>query len=756
MPYWKSIFRVFASFTLLLSMVGALAGPGLAGYLENDQLRVELVVYAPSGIQTGQTFWLGLKFNHKEHWHTYWKNPGDSGLATQLDWQLPKGLLALDTLWPTPQKIYVSNFTNYGYEGSALLVTPIRVGESYNASIQNLTKNPWLDIVLHANWLVCKNECIPQSADLGLQIPTKGSSAMEALLFESVLAQQPIPLSTDQQVLEIQGQTLVGKIKHLPKEALNRPYSFFPEIGEVIADPELDQTKKQPISPDISLFMHPMRETKPRQVPILLNVQTSKGIRNYVVNFRVQGIWPNTASQTGNDFSNPHTLETNQRSLAETLPLKQNFSFALAILGAFFGGLLLNLMPCVLPVLAIKALSLLTHTSDIKRHRKNAWGYTLGVVVCFLVLGLCTVLLKAILGHELGWGFQLQSPYAVAFLCVIFTLIALNLLDLLQVGVVVPNWLANLHSQDPLTEGIFSGILSVVVAAPCTAPFMGASLGWALSAPTWQGLGVFLFLGLGLSFPLLIISWTPSLARLLPKPGAWMNTLRHWLALPIFASIIWLLWVLMLQIGINLTLIFSASLLLIIGYAYWLSDRKSHLILVSALFGSLILCTGYLGFQLPLGQADRSINLPTTDLAKVIAEEKSSLGSAFLSPRQGSENNLTHTSLAWETWSPQAVQSALDKGQNVFIDFTAAWCITCQVNERTTLQNSDIKASLLAKNVRLFKADWTRPDDRIAKTLVSLGRSGIPVYVLQGPNKPQILLTELLSVSELKLALESF
>ncbi len=727
---FKSFFKCFSSIFgfILFAILGLIAlfplKPAWASsVVQTEQVRAELVSFAPNGIKAGQKFWLGLKLSHQPHWHTYWKNPGDSGLPTQLSWDLPKEISVEPELWPTPKKLYVTNLTNYGYEGDTLLVTPVQVSQTAHFLSSSL------EVKLHASWLVCKDECVPQEGDFRLSIPLKSSSAVDALIFESVIAQQPKAVSNTNQILEIKNSSLIGQIFNLPNIAQGKPVELFPELSEVIADPVSSQ-KSIKTSDLISLQMHPMRSTEPESLPIMMVVQTDEGPRSYEATFLIKGVWPSLKQALEEGAINDVALTPASNDL-----LKKSHSvettFLIALLGALVGGVILNLMPCVLPVLAIKVLTLVTHSHQVNKYRRNSLGYAGGIIFCFLCLSALAIGLKNV-GLELGWGFQLQSPFAIGCLCVLFTLIALNLIGLFEINLILPSRLISLHSEDPIWEGFFSGVLTVLVAAPCTAPFMGASLGWALIAPSWQGILIFVFLGIGMSFPIILISWIPSLAKLLPKPGQWMNTFRIFLAYPMLLTVIWLLWVFAQLVDLNQMTLLTIDLLTLSAAIYGATLSKTVKRFSLVFFVLIIIFTNWFWLTMDTGQA-MAIN----------SSPEFSQKSAQNSPR-----------LNWEPWSPETANETLRLGRPVFIDFTAAWCITCQVNEHTTLENKDIKSLLSSKNVRLLRADWTKPNPLITKTLAKLGRSGVPVYLLLSPTKPQIMLSEVLKFQELKDALD--
>jgi len=379
-------------------------------------------------------------------------------------------------------------------------------------------------------------------------------------------------------------------------------------------------------------------------------------------------------------------------------------------------------MPCVLPVLAIKVLSLTQHNHHKAERRAIGVVYALGVIASMLALALLVAGLRAS-GQQLGWGFQLQSPVVVSVLALVFTLIALNLFGVLNFQAHWSSGLAAQWVRHPLADAFLSGVLAVVVAAPCTAPFMGASVGIALTLPLWQGLLIFTALGLGLALPFTLLTWVPAWARWLPRPGMWMERLRQLFAFPMLATVVWLLWVLGQQTSIDGMAVMLTALLLVSAcvWALGLAGRAKWLGLGlwAGLLAVLLFSWGPLVWQ-----------EPTTE-----------------------RSTQTVSSAQWQSWSEDKVQTALKQGRPVFIDFTAAWCVTCQVNKQTTLRNPQVLQAFAEKNVLLLRADWTRRDPAITQALGRLGRSGVPVYVLQSPNQPAQVLSEVLSPDLMRQAL---
>lgn len=388
---------------------------------------------------------------------------------------------------------------------------------------------------------------------------------------------------------------------------------------------------------------------------------------------------------------------------------------------AFLGGAILNLMPCVFPVLSLKVLGFAQHGGERRRIVAGGFAYTAGVIASFLLLAALLLALRAS-GEQLGWGFQLQSPLFVAALAVLFTLIGFNLAGLFEFNNMLPDRLLNARARNPVLDDFLTGVLAVAVASPCTAPFMGAALGAALAQPAPQALSVFAALGAGMAAPYLAASLFPGLARLLPRPGPWMARFKTFMAFPMFATVVWLLWVLGLQAGPD-------AIAAVLG------------LVVAAAFGVWVL-------GIPArSSAGKSIGIGAAGLAVA--------GAAFWAwPAFQGAPATAPAAAGWQAWSPQALAQARQEGRPVFVDFTAAWCVTCQYNKRTTLADPGLMEDFRARKVVLLRADWTRRDETITQALKELGRSGVPVYALYRDGAGQAtLLSELPSVEEVRQAL---
>jgi len=715
--------------------------------VQTEQLRAELVAHAPQGVESGKPLWIGLLLTHQPHWHTYWKNPGDSGLPTTLQWTLPAGLSAGDIDWPTPQRIAVGSLANYGYEGAVLLPVPVAVSPDWAAG--RLTGD--LEIKLFASWLVCRETCIPQEGNFVLRIPALGSTAVHGSAFDAAHAASPQAFGGTLDA-SVSGDSMLLTAKGLPAAWHNQALQGFPETTNVLEAPatpqSTDTVSTQARAPAtgvqvwdqgvwsarVPLSTH--RDASPESLPMVL----AWGGQSLRAIAPVQGTWPAVAAratvspalQAALD-GNPNTgLGADGAAASGSLFGNSGWqAWLLALAAAVLGGLILNLMPCVLPVLAIKVLALTRH-SEYSRASQRAQGaaYALGVIVSFVALGGLLLGLRAT-GEQLGWGFHLQSPGVLAGLAALFTLLALNLAGVFEVGRVLPSRLAGLQARHPVVDSFLTGVLAVAVASPCTAPFMGASLGYAIGLPAVLALGVFAALGLGLALPFLVISWIPALQHWLPRPGAWMQTLRQFMAFPMLATVVWLVWVLGHLTGVDgaasLLLLLLALALLV--WSLGLTGRSRWLFATISI-ATVALFTGAIGRNV--------VQITPTTLSATDAADSSGGREAV-----------------WQAWAPGRVDTELAAGRAVFVDFTAAWCITCQYNKKTTLSHPDVVADMQSHRVVLLRADWTRRDPAISQALEQLGRSGVPVYALYQPGHAPVVFSEILSVQTLRAALAS-
>ena len=708
--------------------------------VRTDQVQAKLLAHAPQGVPIGQTpeaaaaqpVWVGLQITHAPEWHTYWKNAGDSGMPTELQWTLPPGVMAGDIAWPLPKKIPIGHLANYGYEGTVLLPVPLIITPEYKPGVLADA----LDVKLKATWLVCRKECIPQDGEFALKIPLRSSTALNGAAFDAALKSQPADVAGAHQVaLKDDGKRLAVRVAGLPADVRGQPLELFPESPGVVVTAATPAKPGEPVGArswsqhwdgDVwtaDVPVSPERADSPEKMALVLVA----GERGWRAEAPVAGAWPALALPAGVSPALEAALKANANAGANAPPpaaptAVPASTFVWALLGALIGGLVLNLMPCVFPVLAIKVLGFTQHADDRRAHRTSGLAYTAGVVLSFLALGALMLALRAA-GQQLGWGFQLQSPAVVAALTVLFTVIGLNLAGVFEFGSFLPSRLATLEARNPVANSFLTGMLAVAVASPCTAPFMGASLGLAVGLPALQALLIFAAIGLGMALPYLAASWWPAVARLLPKPGAWMDTFKKFMAFPMFGTAVWLLWVLGQQTGIDGAGALLA-LLVVLALVLWALGLTGRTRIVLASFS---IAAGAL-----LASAIGPNVIKMAEAATPVAETPGA---------------------RWQPWSAERVQTALGAGQPVFVDFTAAWCVTCQYNKKTTLASAEVLSAMDAAKVQTFRADWTRRDAAITAELQKLGRSGVPVYVLQAPGQAPVVFSEILSVTEVKDAL---
>jgi thiol:disulfide interchange protein/DsbC/DsbD-like thiol-disulfide interchange protein len=685
---------------LLLSLAVATSSSAASAALGSNvvttpQVRAELVAHAPEGIAAGKPMWLGLKLTHQPHWHTYWKNPGDSGLPTTLAWTLPAGVTAGEIDWPAPRRLPIGPLMNHGYEGTVVLPVPLSVPPQFNAAK--------LEVQLQADWLVCKEVCIPESGRFSLSLPSQASVATHAADFESALAarpQQPAGVAAKAEPTS-QGApagSLVVQVDGLPAAVQGSQAEVFSELAGVVDHAAPVQQRWQGSTYEARLALSPQRSESPALLPVVMVFGDGKTALR--VEAAVQGAWPAAVPAAADLQSSPEP----GLQAAAAAPA----SLGAALLLALLGGALLNLMPCVFPVLSLKVMGFAQHAGEHRKLWSGGLAYTAGVVLSFVALAGLLLALRAA-GEQLGWGFQLQSPGFVAALALLFTLIGLNLAGVFEFSTLLPSGLATLRARHPVVDSFLTGVLAVGVASPCTAPFMGVALGVAL--------------------PYLLVTTLPRVAGWLPRPGAWMVHFKVAMAFPMFATVVWLLWVLGQQTSLDAAAAWLGALV-VLAFVAWVFGNAG--------FGR----TGRLGWGAV------AVGLLAVALSWALPQLH---GRAVAAP-----SGASAAGERWQPWSPQKVAEATAQGRPVFVDFTAAWCVSCQFNKRTTLSNASLLADFEQRGVVLLRADWTARDATIAAELQRLGRSGVPVYALYAPgtNTPR-LLSEILSVDEVRSALAS-
>ena len=709
----------------LLCLLVALGAPLAAaaqtsgGVQRIERIAAELVPMS-RWAAPGSTTVVAVRQEIAPGWHTYWRNPGDSGGATTLDWTLPAGVEAGEIVWPLPERQRLQQLANYGYSGEVYLPVPIQVPAAARPGAT-------LPLRVEALFFVCSDEmCVPETLTLGLDLPVREGAAppdpAHGEAIGTVLAGAPAPAGLEARMrlengvltLTATGGPLVGRAPG--------PSYFFPFEGGVIdhAAPQTGAWGPR----GLTLALQAGAKTRSGLVgPVEGVLATSLGA------FEIRAEpGPDLAGARGSG-----DLAAAPEGAAPGPQPEGGGGFLQAALFAFLGGLILNLMPCVFPILAMKAASLGAAAHDPGRARRDGLAFLAGVLVTFLGLAGALLALRAG-GEAIGWGFQLQSPAVIAGLSLLMLAVAMNLSGVFHMGAGLQAAGAGPLARLPGAAGaFFTGLLAVVVAAPCTAPFMAFALGAALLMPWPMALAVFLMLGLGLGLPYVLVSLTPRLLARLPRPGPWMERLKGVLAFPMYGTAAWLVWVFARQSGAEaLGLLLLAAVLAAFGL--WLTG---------------------------LNQARRAEGgtavFSAVAAALALVSAVALAGAAAVMPSGTQATAATTSALPSQRWSPEAVEAARAEGRPVLVNFTADWCVTCKINERTALESPGVRRALEAAGAVYLVGDWTRRDDAITAELMRHGRSGVPLYLLYTPGEaePRVLpqlLTEGLVVEALEAA----
>lgn len=686
-----------------------------AAPIKTDHAEVELIA-EKTALVAGERNAVGLSIKHAPHWHTYWKNPGDSGYPTRITWEIPAGYGIGDIEWPTPKRLATGPIVNFGFEGEVLL--PVTVSVPIAAKVGDS-----VTLKGKAEWLVCKDVCIPEEGEvaLTLSVAKDAKPGDAAPRFVAARAATPGDASAWKATLHsaVDGNSVAREVWLELTEPANATklttLDVFP-VPEQVSDPSVQQAYR--IDNGYAVKLKLVDGVKlPNRMPIVLAATSA---------LAAKGEFSGTtlATVASSAFALPSSAlalmgaAPNIGALAAT----NDVTLWSALLLAFLGGMVLNLMPCVFPVLSLKILSFAHHSGKAvegkREMRQHGLFYAVGVVLSFLALAGVMLALKSA-GSAVGWGFQLQNPGVVWVLAVIFFLIGLNLIGAFEFGQLAPSSLLSLQAKHPGVDAFFSGVLAVIAASPCTAPFMGAALGFALTQSAVAALAVFAALGIGMALPYVLLAWFPKWLDKLPRPGPWMVTFKQLLAFPMFLTVVWLVWVVSLQAGAD-----GAAIVLLglvgLAFAAWL---------IGSMKGGV-----------------RWAGVAAAVIAVVLAWPVSE-------PAQATSSVTKSGSVSWQPWDPAAVARLNADGKPVFVDFTAAWCVSCQANKRLVLTRAEIEQAFTKKHVTLMRADWTNRDERITQALAGMNRSGVPVYVLHAPGKAPQVLPELLTTGIVKDAL---
>jgi thiol:disulfide interchange protein len=681
---------------MAIAAAGAPQASAQAAPPMSELVQAELLA-EPATIAPGQPFWVAVRLRMKEGWHTYWRNPGDSGEATAITWQLPPGFEAGPIQWPMPHRLPVAHLLNFGYERETTLLTEIKSSSNVDA------KRP-VSIAANVSWLVCQKECIPGEARLPLTLPIAGAGRSSGpapgpkATFDAARAALPQPTSAAAR-LELAPEALTLRVSGLQGEAVRSAY-FFP-----YAETLVQHAAPQQLEPTRDGLMLGLKRSA-------LSVEPPATGAGVLVIDEGSGDNP---TRRAYELANVIVVQAPAHAMGSA-----SFVAVLqAALLAVLGGLILNLMPCVFPVLSIKVLGLIDQAGQSRtRVREHGLAYTGGVLVAFTVLAGLLLAVRAA-GTQVGWGFQLQSPVTVAVLAYVLFAVGLNLSGVFHLGSSLQGIGQRMTLSGGLAGSFFAGVLAAVVATPCTAPFMATAVGFALTQPAAISLVVFLALGLGLALPFLALTLAPELISRLPRPGAWMETLKQLLAFPVYATVAWLIWVLAQQVA-SAGLFVALIGLVLIGLAAW----------------SLNLQQTSTSWGRPLPMATTAASLIGAAVAVVGLEQN---------PQSFDERAQAASASGIERFSQRRLDELLAADRPVFVNMTAAWCITCLVNEQTSLTNAGVKAAFARKNVAYLKGDWTKRDPEISRILETHGRSGVPLYLLYARNREPVVLPQILT-----------
>ena len=658
-----------------------------AAPIQADYATVELISEYDA-VVPGQSFDLAVRFDLEEHWHIYWKNPGASGLSTTIDWVLPESIEVGEVQWPAPERIQLGGLVNYGYEEEAVFIVTLQAPEDLKLGS---------DLAITANlfWLICKETCLPGEAALDLVLPvaSKAEPSAEATAFAEARNRQARAAHPWVTTAYLEEEALVVVIEG---EALAADFYLYVD-SEGLVDPSAEQVRSTPAPNRAELRLAldaPFFENQPLGISGVLQ----SGNDSWEFNTEISDT-PQLFAQTA-----PKPVGFEQRLLAFGLP------GILAL--AFLGGLILNIMPCVLPVLSLKVFSLLKHAgqtrSDALRH---GLAYTAGVVLSFIALATVLFALRA-LGERIGWGFQLQSPGFVVVLSAVFFLFGLNLMGVFELGGRLVGADNKVARRKDVLGSFGMGVLAAVVGAPCMGPLVAGVSGLAVQANVATGLLTFGMMGLGLSSPFLVLSVFPKLVAFLPKPGLWMESFKQGMGFLLMAAVVFLALVVGRQGGVDGIFILLVVILLS-SVAAWIfgrwgaaarSRRSQWVARLLALF--LIGASLFYGVR--------------------------SIKEAYLD--YGNQETIADSSGQWGAWSSDRVDELLAEGRPVFVDFTATWCLICQVNKKVALRTDATESLFTKKGIVAMEADWTRYDSDITDALEEFGRSGVPLYLLYTPD----------------------
>ena len=685
------------AFWVLGWLLFAIAPDGLAQTYQGKELVREELLADTNAIVPGKPFTVGLLLKMAPGWHTYWKFSGDAGLPTELKWKLPPGWKTGEIQWPIPLKtIDPGDIETYGYENEVLLMQEITPPPNIDTSSVKL--------IAEANWLVCEKICIPGSATLQLDLPVAPTS-------------QPVNTDVFARYRGLLPQNWPGanvasaewnrvgsdvRLKITSKILARYPaVDFFPLPGQetIVGHPAIQSRNNNEI-----LFRIPL-ESAPKSLSSMPGLM----VFSQQPNGGDRAAWQITTAPTVSPTRAPHA--------------RGIFTF---LLFGFLGGIILNLMPCVLPVISLKIFGFIQQAGQSRQKiLRSGLAFTIGIFAWFMALALLLIGLKGT-GRDVTWGgFQFTNPYFVLALSVIVIVFALNLFGVFEISLPqsVTRGLLSTSERQDLLGSFFQGVFATVLATPCTAPFLGTALGFAFTQSATVILAMFVAIAAGMSAPYLLLSAQPAWLRFLPRPGPWMLHMKQFMGFLLLATLLFLLYVLGAQRGLE-GAIWASCFLLVISIACWMKGA----------------------FAVPTASTSKRGVVLVLMLLLVLASGVYFIGDKFQSTKVASGDLQLRG--GWQAFTPERLQAELEQGRTVFVDFTAAWCLTCKFNEASVLEAQDVREAFQRHGIVKLKADWTNGDPMITKLLQHFGRPGVPLYVLYpAKNEEPIVFPELLTKS---------
>ncbi len=667
------------TFAAVLAAMLAFATPALAQASAKSEHAEATLLLERSAATSGDTFLGALQLKLADGWHVYWRNAGDSGLPPSAAWTNSPTATAGEFRFPTPEAIPLATLMNYGYEKEVTLPFEVKVATDTKVGDQ-------LSIGGRFEYLICADICVPESVDLSTTLPvsaTPGTNEAASALIAAALPSIPAPLTGRASVKRSGDRFTIAAVDESLVKAIAsaKTLRFFPDGSDVL-NPAPQVVRFGPEGVSIEVEASPYAKSGDIAVGGVIGIETTEGVRRGWEVPATPGAIPAGVADTR--FSGA--------SVAEAAPAMGIAELLITLGFAFLGGLVLNLMPCVLPVLTIKAAGLVHTAHDPKQSRAHGIAYLAGVVVCFAAIGATLVALKAAGDTSAGLGFQLQYAWVTAIFALVMFAVGLNLLGVFEIGGSLMGVGGNIADRGGTSGAFFTGLLAAFVGAPCVGPFMAPAIGVALTQPAPVVLAIFITIGIGLAAPFVMLSFTPAFAKVLPKPGRWMETFRQVLAFPMFLTTLWLLWVLAGQAGTDGVIAVLGGAI-VLAFGIWLARKIGQRTLGRVLAGVIIL---------------GAFIVPALTTVSFKAE------AAAVTP---------------DTWTPERVTELRAEKKVIFVDFTARWCVTCQVN-KGAMHDAAVQKTFADLGVVFLEADWTNKDSVIFDELKRHGAGGVPLYLV--------------------------